>query len=614
MRKSFMPKIDFVKTHALGNDFILIPAKAVPVPQYSDLSRRICDRHFGIGADGAIFWDSGREAVDLRIFNQDGGEAELSGNGIRCAAAYLMESGRWAGLSIPLRTVSGTYTLRRNGAEYEADMGLPSLRPEQIPFQVSHPMERVIDYPFKVAGQEVRISLCATGNPHCSLFVTELDETLIARLGPALERHPAFPNRTNVEFIQVIDPRRVRVAFWERGVGRSHASGTGSCGAVVACVLNARRHGRHRHRDAPGRVARKRQSEADFNRYGCCGRTIQRIVKEGFLDLVIVGAGPTGLATAIEAQRRNLSYAVLDKGCVTNSIFGFPSQMVFFTTPELLEIGGMPLVCEREKPNRVEALKYYRKVVEALQLKVRQYEEVLRIEPLGEHRFRVTTSRGEIQTRNVVLATGYYDNPNLLGIPGEDLPHVSHYYTEPYSFWGRNVVVVGGRNSAAEAALDLFRGGAKVTLVHRGAEMGSTLKYWVRPDIENRFKAGQVTACFNTSVTRITKDAVEVVQGASARSLPADQVFLLTGYHAGTKFLDQLGVNYDAATLRPQHDTQTFETNVPGVYLAGSVTGGRFNAEIFIENGRFHGERVVAAIAGPGRSGDRPLLPQFPQH
>ena len=315
------------------------------------------------------------------------------------------------------------------------------------------------------------------------------------------------------------------------------------------------------------------------------------------LDIAIVGAGPTGLATAIEAHRRGLKYVVLDKGCITNSILGFPSHMVFFTTPELLEIGGMPLVCEREKPSRNEALKYYRKVVQSIGLKVHQYEEVRKIEQTSAHRFEITTPAGKYETKNVALATGYYDNPNMLGIPGEDLPHVSHYYTEPYSFFDRDVVIVGGRNSAAEAALDLFRGGARVSLVHRGAEMGSTLKYWVRPDIENRFKAGEVKAYFNAQIDKITPSAVEIVQAGTPMTLHAEQVFLLTGYHSSTRFFEQLGVMWDSDTLRPQYNTETYETNVPGVYLAGSIVGGRFNAEVFIENGRFHGETVVKAIA-----------------
>jgi len=316
------------------------------------------------------------------------------------------------------------------------------------------------------------------------------------------------------------------------------------------------------------------------------------------LDIAIVGAGPTGLATAIEAQRRGLKYVVFDKGCITNSILGFPTHMVFFTTPELLEIGGIPLTSDREKPTRNEALKYYRKIVQALQLRVHQYEEVLGIQQTDPHRFRLQTSGAEYEAGNIVLATGYYDNPNILGIPGEELPHVSHYYTEPYSFFDRDVVIVGGRNSAAEAALDLFRGGARVTLVHRGSEMGSTLKYWVRPDIENRFKAAEVKALFNSLVTRITPSTVEITQAGTPHTLPAQQVFLLTGYHSSTKFFEQLGVKWDPDTLRPQFSTDTYETNIPGVYLAGSIVGGRFNAEVFIENGRFHGETVVKAIAG----------------
>src|SRR5262245_43664099 len=300
------------------------------------------------------------------------------------------------------------------------------------------------------------------------------------------------------------------------------------------------------------------------------------------LDIAIVGAGPTGLATAIEAHRRGMKYLVFDKGCITNSILGFPSHMIFFTTPELLEIGGMPLVSEREKPSRNEALKYYRKVVQAFGLKINQFEEVQRIEQAAAHSFRLQTSVGEYTAKNVVLATGYYDNPNFLGIPGEDLPHVSHYYTEPYSFFDRDVVIVGGRNSAAEAALDLFRGGARVTLVHRGSEMGSTLKYWVRRDIENRFKAGEVKAYFNSQVTGITPTTVEIVQEGTPRSLRAQRVFLLTGYRSSTKFFEQLGVKWDPDTLRPQFNAETYETNVTGVYLAGSIIGGRFNAEVFI--------------------------------
>jgi thioredoxin reductase (NADPH) len=212
------------------------------------------------------------------------------------------------------------------------------------------------------------------------------------------------------------------------------------------------------------------------------------------------------------------------------------------------------------------------------------------------HVFRVETAEAEYETRNVVISIGYYDNPNVIGIPGEDLPHVSHYYTEAHPFYDRDVVVIGGKNSAAEAALDLFRGGARVSLVHRGPAMGQTVKYWVRPDIENRFKNGQITTYFNAKVIEVTKSHVTISQDGETRHIPAQQVFALTGYHCSTKFFDQLGVRYDSDTLRAEYNPETFETNVPGIYLAGSVVGGRINGEIFIENGRFHGEVLVKSI------------------
>jgi thioredoxin reductase (NADPH) len=313
-------------------------------------------------------------------------------------------------------------------------------------------------------------------------------------------------------------------------------------------------------------------------------------------DLLIVGAGPTGLACAIEAQNSGLRYVLLEKGCITNSIFHFPGQMVFFTTPELLEVGGLPLVSEREKPTRNEALKYYRKVVGAYKLDVHQYEEVENIDQVDTHLFCTKTFRSSYVSANVVLATGYYDNPNMMGIPGEDLPHVSHYYTEAFPFYDRDVVVIGGKNSAAESALDLFRAGARVSLVHRGPQLGMTVKYWVRPDIENRFKRNEITPYFNARVLEIAPDRVRIAQNGSGRDLPAHQVFALTGYHCSPKFFDQLGVRYNADTLRPEYDPESFETNVPGVYLAGSIVGGRLNSEVFIENGRFHGEVVIRSI------------------
>jgi len=319
-------------------------------------------------------------------------------------------------------------------------------------------------------------------------------------------------------------------------------------------------------------------------------------------DVLIIGAGPAGLAAAIAAKARGLSYVVLEKGALVNSLLHYPSDMVFFTTPELMEIGELPFVSPHEKPNRLEALRYYRRVTDRFSLDVRLGEPVTGLAHAPHGGFEVVSQAGGRETRSrqapfVVVASGAYDFPNRLGVRGEDLPHVSHYYTEPYSFFDRDVVIVGGRNSAAEAALDLFRGGARVSLVHRGAEMGSTLKYWVRPDIENRFKAGEVKAYFNALINKITPSTVEIVQAGTPITLRAEQVFLLTGYHSSTRFFEQLGVKWDGDTLRPQYNTETYETNVPGVYLAGSIVGGRFNAEVFIENGRFHGETVVKAIA-----------------
>ena len=321
-----------------------------------------------------------------------------------------------------------------------------------------------------------------------------------------------------------------------------------------------------------------------------------------FYDIICIGAGPTGLACAIEAKRAGMKPLVIDKGCLCNSLYHYPTNMLFFTTPELLEIGDLPLICAGEKPSRNEALKYYRKTAEHFGLELCLYELVKRIDGENEH-FTVLTSteKGEQRRhegRKIVVATGYYDLPNLLGVPGEDLPHVSHYYTEAHSFWNEDVVVIGGKNSAAEAALDLYRAGARVTLVHRREELGSTIKYWVRPDILNRIKAREISAMFNTRVSRIDADHVIVQNGAGECLLPATQVFALTGYHPDFTFLRQMGVFLDPLTNKPAVNAQTLESNVSGIYLAGVVIGGNFTGEIFIENGRFHGRQIIAALSG----------------
>jgi thioredoxin reductase (NADPH) len=321
-------------------------------------------------------------------------------------------------------------------------------------------------------------------------------------------------------------------------------------------------------------------------------------------DVLIVGAGPAGLAAAIAAQREGFSHLVLDKGGLVDGVYRFPRNMVFFTTPELLEIGGLPFVTPFEKPTRMEALRYYRRVADTFKLAVAFDEDVVgvRREPAGtSHTFvlDVRSRGGGARTRRaraVVLATGYYGQPNLLGVPGEDLPHVSHYYSEPHPYYRRPVVVVGGKNSAAEAALDLHRAGARVTLVHREAALGDSIKYWVKPDIENRIAEGSIPAMFETSVRRITPGTVRVSGPAGESEVPADGVFLLTGYHPDWALLERAGVGIDPAGPVARYDPETFETGVPNLFLAGGVVSGRTAAPVFIENGRLHGERIARAL------------------
>jgi len=302
----------------------------------------------------------------------------------------------------------------------------------------------------------------------------------------------------------------------------------------------------------------------------------------------------------MEAKRAGMRALVIDKGCLCNSIFNYPVNMVFFTTPELLEIGGLPMVSNGDKPTRLEALKYYRKGAEHYALEVRLYEKVLRVEG-HDCAFivdtRTITGREErYRGKKVVVATGYYDLPNYMGVPGEHLLHVNHYYTEPHPFWNQDVVVIGGKNSAVESALDLYRNGARVTLLVRSKELGKSLKYWVKPDIENRIKAGQVQALFSTRIKEIVREGIVVENDAGVQELRARQVFALTGYHPDYDFIESLGVRLDAESRRPCINMKTLESNVPGIYLAGVVIAGKNTGEIFIENGRFHGKQIVDTL------------------
>jgi len=331
-------------------------------------------------------------------------------------------------------------------------------------------------------------------------------------------------------------------------------------------------------------------------------------------DVIIVGAGPAGLAASIAAKRYGLDFSIIEKGVLVNSIFKFPVNMVFFTTPELLEIGGLPLVSPFEKPTRQEALKYYRRVVDAFELPIEFEEQVFAIEredgpfdsPQGgterSHVFAVETrsSKGVRRIRhgrNVVLAIGYFDHPNFIGVPGEDLPHVLHYYNEPHGYYRKRVVIVGGGNSAAETALELFRSGAHVTLVHRHPALKPSIKYWVKPDIENRIKEGSVRGLLSTQLTEIHPTMVKVERDGKTEEIPADAVFLLTGYHPDCDLYRRAGIRLKKDTMTPELDPSTFETNVPGLFLAGGAICGRDTSNIFIENGRFHGEKIVDVIA-----------------
>jgi thioredoxin reductase (NADPH) len=324
---------------------------------------------------------------------------------------------------------------------------------------------------------------------------------------------------------------------------------------------------------------------------------------EDIVDLLVIGAGPTGMACAIEAQRAGFTALLVDKGCLCNSLFHYPANMTFFTTPELLEIGNIPFSSPNQKPNRSEALEYYRKVSEHYALDVRQYETVERVTG-SDGRFLVHTVDRfgrvlEHRARKLVVATGYYDLPNYLGIPGEELNKVRHYYDEPHPFFDLDVVVIGGKNSAAIAALDLWRHGARVTLVHRGAEMHRHVKYWILPDINNRIKNGEISAYFSSTVANIAEDEVTLSTPQGSLILPNDFVFALTGYHPDFDFIERLGVTLDEENDRvPVCDPATLESNVPGIYLAGVIVAGERTNEIFIENGRFHGQLIAEALRG----------------
>jgi thioredoxin reductase (NADPH) len=319
------------------------------------------------------------------------------------------------------------------------------------------------------------------------------------------------------------------------------------------------------------------------------------------VDLLVIGAGPTGLACAIEAEKAGLRAVLVDKGCICNSLYHYPAHMTFFTTSELLEIGGIPFPSPNAKPTRNEALEYYRLVAAHYKLEVLQYLRVERVTG-ADGGFTVHVQdrfgrQGTMEARKLAVATGYYDLPNYMGIPGENLSKVHHYYNDPHPCFESNVVVIGGKNSAAIAALELWRHGARVTLVHRDAELHRHVKYWIKPDIENRIKNGEIKAYFRSRVVEISADAAVVETPEGRVTLENDFVFAMTGYHPDFDFLVRLGVRLEGADRLPVCNPETLESNVRGIYLAGVIVAGSRTNEIFIENGRFHGRQIAAALA-----------------
>ena len=314
------------------------------------------------------------------------------------------------------------------------------------------------------------------------------------------------------------------------------------------------------------------------------------------LDVIIVGAGPTGLACGIELKKLGIDTMIVDKGCLVNSLYNYPTHMTFFTTPELLEIGDIPMTSMNEKPTRTEALKYYRRVAEHYKLNVHQYERVQSFDGVDGD-FTMVTDLGVYKAKKIILSTGYYDVPKMLDVPGEELPKVIHYYREAHPYYNHDVLVVGAKNSAAIAALELYWTGARVTLVHRGPEIHRHVKYWIKPNIENRIKNGEITGYFDTRVVEIRDKSVVLETPDGVEEIANDFVFAMTGYTPDWKFLNAAGITLDPETQKPRTNPDTLESERKGVFLAGVIVAGMHTNEIFIENGRFHGLQIATAIA-----------------
>ncbi|WP_460983891.1 YpdA family putative bacillithiol disulfide reductase [Spirosoma fluminis] len=319
------------------------------------------------------------------------------------------------------------------------------------------------------------------------------------------------------------------------------------------------------------------------------------------VDVLIVGGGPCGLAAGIEAVKSGLSHLILEMGSLTESIRQYPRRMRFFSTAENIEIGGLPFPISGVKAGRDEALQYYRKAAAYYKLNFKLFQEVWEVKTEADGLFTVLTKTGDrYQARKVIMATGYFTRPRWLGIPGEDLPHVSHYYDEPFKYSFTNVVIIGASNSAVEAALELYRHDVTITVVHRGEDFRSTVKYWLVPDVKNRVKEGKIKTVFDSVVTQIDEQNVTVnnLKTGEESQIPADFVFVLTGYIPDADLLRRCGIDLDPTTQVPVYNRETFETNIPGLYVCGTVLAGIYTEKVFIENGREHAQSIIDHIMG----------------
>ncbi|MDA0987445.1 MAG: YpdA family putative bacillithiol disulfide reductase [Bacteroidetes bacterium] len=312
-------------------------------------------------------------------------------------------------------------------------------------------------------------------------------------------------------------------------------------------------------------------------------------------DITIIGAGPTGLSVAVEAKKNNLSHLIIEKGSIVNSLQNYPTSMTFFSTPELLEIGGVPFTSPTMRPGRIDGIQYYRKVSEFYNLNFEFNQNFIGFKK-NKNIFEIETDKNIFKSKSIIIATGFFDNPNPVNVKGEELKKVSHYYSEPYGFFKQKVAIIGAKNSAAIAALELYRAGAEVTIIHRGKDLSENIKYWILPDLKNRIEEKVISVFFNTKVLEITEKEIELENLEKGKfKIENNYVFAMTGYRPDISIFENCGIKFDENSLAPLHN-ETFETNVEGVYVAGSITSGKNNNKIFIENGRHHGKIIIEDI------------------